>query len=274
MKAKIFVTLIIVGQMAFAQDDSLISYGNFLGASALNFPLTQSSSRIIAGQKPHLSFVPKDPWHEIDGRTNFAGIWEAPATDSTLNGKVILTYVPLDSGWREVSGKVLEVQLNGIRISIPGRIAGETEYFVANFPYRVAEDDYLPPGIYTAKEAGTYTYPTAIGGSRTIHQLDYGHPCGPSPEYLEWLKQTQAAAQLASKQEAKKIKEAEVRAVLWLQSKATNGDASAQFFLGKHYLNGEGCETNRELAIDWFRKAATQGSLEASNELVSLKVSQ
>lgn len=178
-----------------------------------------------------------------------------------------------------MNGQVLGVQPNGIRIMIPGSFNGHgvydnTEYFVANFPYQVAEGDHLRPGVYTAKEAGTYTYPTAIGGSRTIHKLDYGYPCGPSPEYLEWLKRAQAAAQLASKEKAKKIKEAEVRAVLWLQSKASNGDAWAQCDLGEHYLKGEGCETNRALAIEWFKKAAARGSFEASNKLESLKVRQ
>lgn len=69
----------------------------------------------------------------------------------------------------------------------------------------------------------------------------------------------------------KRAEQGQVSAVKWLQPQATNGDASAQCSLGIHYLNGQGCETNRELAIYWLKKAADQGSTEASNKLVTLK---
>jgi TPR repeat protein len=56
-------------------------------------------------------------------------------------------------------------------------------------------------------------------------------------------------------------------AVMWLQSEATNGSVSAQCSLGLHYLNGQGCETNKELAVYWLTQAANQGEIEASNKL-------
>ena len=55
-----------------------------------------------------------------------------------------------------------------------------------------------------------------------------------------------------------------------LQVDATNGDAGSQYSLGMHYLNGMGCETNREQAIEWLQKAAAQGYAAASNKLVAL----
>ncbi len=64
---------------------------------------------------------------------------------------------------------------------------------------------------------------------------------------------------------------AQSNAVRWLQPQATNGDASAQCSLGIHYLNGQGCETNREQAIYWLKKAADQGDTEASNKLAKLQ---
>jgi TPR repeat protein len=54
---------------------------------------------------------------------------------------------------------------------------------------------------------------------------------------------------------------------MWLQSEATNGSVSAQCSLGLHYLNGQGCETNKELAVYWLTQAANQGEIEASNKL-------
>ena len=53
----------------------------------------------------------------------------------------------------------------------------------------------------------------------------------------------------AKKAEQAKFYAAQARAVLWLQTQATNGDASAQCSLGLHYLNGQGCETNVTLCI-------------------------
>ena len=68
-----------------------------------------------------------------------------------------------------------------------------------------------------------------------------------------------------------KIYEAQERAVKWLQSQATNGDAGAECSLGEHYLNGQGCDTNRQQGIYWLQKAADQGDIEASNCLANLK---
>lgn len=73
-----------------------------------------------------------------------------------------------------------------------------------------------------------------------------------------------------AKAEQARIQAVHAKAVIWLQSQATNGSASAQCSLGLHYLTGQGCETNREQGIYWLQKAASNGSLEASNKLVSL----
>lgn len=54
----------------------------------------------------------------------------------------------------------------------------------------------------------------------------------------------------------KRAEQGQVAAVKWLQPQATNGDTSAQCSLGIHYLNGQGCETNRELGIYWLKEQA------------------
>jgi TPR repeat protein len=75
----------------------------------------------------------------------------------------------------------------------------------------------------------------------------------------------------AEKAARAKVYAAQARAVILLQSQATNGSASAQCSLGLRYLNGQGCETNREQAIYWLTQAANQGDQEASNKLASLQ---
>ena len=123
-----------------------------------------------------------------------------------------------------------------------------------------------------AMPVGTYD----MGGS-PIALFD----CGtlPTPEQLRQIKDEEAKAQaLIEKQKAEaqkaaqaKIYAAQARTIIWLQSQATNGDAGAQCNLGEHYLNGQGCETNREQAIYWLQKAAAQGDIEASNKLANLQ---
>jgi len=59
--------------------------------------------------------------------------------------------------------------------------------------------------------------------------------------------------------------------VVRLKSAATGGSASAQFSLALHYLNGKGCETNKDLAIHWLKTASDGGNFGASNKLVELE---
>jgi TPR repeat protein len=100
-----------------------------------------------------------------------------------------------------------------------------------------------------------------------------------TPEKIEQMKEWQAQTDAFNEKQKAKAQEAaqakkfliQSNAVRWLQPQATNGDASAQCSLGLHYLNGQGCETNREQAIYWLTQAANQGDQEASNKLASLK---
>jgi TPR repeat protein len=56
-----------------------------------------------------------------------------------------------------------------------------------------------------------------------------------------------------------------------LNTKANQGNAHAQYYLGKMYANGVGVKRNPDVAIDWLNKAALVGVLEAELELASLK---
>jgi len=49
----------------------------------------------------------------------------------------------------------------------------------------------------------------------------------------------------------------------WGRKTAEQGNAEAQFILGKRYDNGDGVEKNAEEAVEWYRKAAEQGNSDA-----------
>jgi len=93
-------------------------------------------------------------------------------------------------------------------------------------------------------------------------------PPQPTPEQIAAVRE---ASRIKSEREHQKYLQGQTNAVHWLLPQATNGYASAQYSLGEHYLAGLGCETNRDLAIQWLQKAADGGSVEASNKLSQLK---
>jgi hypothetical protein len=83
--------------------------------------------------------------------------------------------------------------------------------------------------------------------------------------------QAEYERQKAERLEALKKQQATQSKVLAfrLQS-ATNGLPTAQYQVGMAYLNGEGVETNKGLAVYWLSKAAAQGNEEAKAKLSGL----
>ena len=124
---------------------------------------------------------------------------------------------------------------------------------------------------FLAIRVGSFRYTGTDGAKYTIAAYDYGKPPVPPPQTPEQIKAAQEAANSRAIANKKKAEQGQVNAVRWLQPQATNGNASAQCRLGLHYLNGQGCETNREQAIYWLRKAADQGDAEASTVLTRLQ---
>ena len=59
----------------------------------------------------------------------------------------------------------------------------------------------------------------------------------------------------------------EQEALKRLCERAENGDAQAQFELGKCYAQGSGVEQSMSDAIEWYRKAAEQGNADAQDDL-------
>jgi hypothetical protein len=206
-----------------------------------------------------MSFIPPDPWRVINGQTNYV----------KLNGV-------------QFCGKIMDVTPHGVLMEgdwgplgtlyFPATGLGDTltqtkfpDYFVTNFPYATFAGQVVPSAErLMAWYAGNCTFKTANGKLQIIRELDYGAPCGPNPVLL-------AAAQ-------KQIQEAEIRRreialkkMELLEQAATNGDSSAQYSLGFHYLHGLGCQTNEVMGLFWLMKAAQQGNLSASNDLQEIE---
>jgi TPR repeat protein len=124
---------------------------------------------------------------------------------------------------------------------------------------------------FLAWQDGTHNYVTVSGSSRTIHALDYGVPCPPPREWIIQHNQAVARANAAAKLKAQSSKFiAQSNAVVWLAPQATNGVASAQYSLALHYLNGEGCATNKDLALYWLKQSSAHGNEEATSKLKGL----
>ena len=56
-------------------------------------------------------------------------------------------------------------------------------------------------------------------------------------------------------------------AVKWFRLAAEQGDADAQFLLGRRYFNGEGVPQDYQEAAKWYRLAAEQGQADAQFSL-------
>ena len=57
--------------------------------------------------------------------------------------------------------------------------------------------------------------------------------------------------------------EDDAKAAAWYEKAAEQGDADAQYLLGRMYHNGEGVPVDMCRAVAWFRKAAEQGLADA-----------
>jgi hypothetical protein len=140
----------------------------------------------------------------------------------------------------------------------------DKQIIVLNYPVtNVAEGQKLN---FSAMQLGT----TNFNGD-TLELWDCGIITNtPPPEEVAAAK---AQAELEAKRRAaekKKFDESQARSFVWLQTQASNGLASSQCSLGLRYLNGQGCESNKDLAVHWLKIASANGDVEASNKLVKI----
>ncbi len=61
------------------------------------------------------------------------------------------------------------------------------------------------------------------------------------------------------------------QAAAWYRRAANQGDADAQYSLGRLYENGTGVPKDTAQAAAWYRKAADQGHADAKQRLETLK---
>lgn len=178
--------------------------------------------------------------------------------------------------WTYFYGVVTGVTADGIIID--GNYAGfngapgfQGEFLVANYPDQAAVGDRINmTSFYLALLAGTYTYTTAAGGSRTIHKLDYGKLYIPPPLTPEQIEaQKKAVADAKVKANAAKLA-GEEKALAANQAAADKGDAYGLLRMGERYRDGEGVEKDPAKAKDYLTKAAAAGSPTAQDELKRL----
>lgn len=56
-----------------------------------------------------------------------------------------------------------------------------------------------------------------------------------------------------------------------IRNHAENGDANAQYFLGRMYYYGDGAEQSDTKAIEWLKKSAEQGNTDAQDFIDKIK---
>ena len=202
------------------------------------------------------NMVPLKPYNPIDPLREVDGIPCAVNPADTNN-------------WAVFAGTVLQVHGNGV-VRIQGQFTGHpyAEFVVVNFPYDVVESQMIgydsEKGIaHYAKIAGTYTYATAMGSTRTIYKLDYGKIYTPPP--LPPLTAEQIEARKAA--ESEKIKKANAKTVQWLEDLAATNDVYGERRLAEKYLHGDGVETNAVKARELLTRAAAQGDKESADML-------
>lgn len=167
--------------------------------------------------------------------------------------------VVADEHWQYISGAV-EFMNNGCLIVRERKDFLETgkHLILTNCPALsakgLAQVVAMPVGIIN-----DFGYPTEL--------WDCGTPYIPPPPTPEQIARAQDAKVKNIIAQHQRSALAESNAVTWLQSQSTNGSPADQFSLAMHYLNGQGCATNRDLAIYWLQQSARAGSEEAARKL-------
>lgn len=245
------VLLSIYGQSGQIQGPSMNQRSGVMVPNPLN-------GQSAPPQRPVI-FSPVDPLRSLDGT-----IWRLSGVDKA-------------NGWVEFQGKVVDVITGGVRLqgSYTGYEGDDLDFFVANFPYSVADNDWLGADsknhtFYLAKEAGTFTYPTVLGGTRTIRKLNYGEIYVPPPPTPEQIAAAKAAADKAKAKADAERKAAQDKALRYNQDLADKGDAYGLMRMGERYRDGEGVPKDLAKARDYLSKAVTAGEPSAADELSRL----
>jgi hypothetical protein len=177
-----------------------------------------------------------NPWRIIDGATQKVnGAW------CVFSGTI--THARAGTTFVFVNGEFHPIY--------PGQgIPFGGEFIVRNYPYEAADGDMVPR-FMTAMPVGVINF-----RQRSMHCLDYGSICaapGTSPTEIAAAKKAADDKALAANEDA-----------------AAHGDAYGLLRMGERYRDGDGVETNLDLARSYLTRAAAAGDMTASNELVVL----
>jgi hypothetical protein len=191
----------------------------------------------------------------------------APIRDPFRKIEGVTNAVTRGGDWYQFSGRIISVTTEGIILSgFYSNPAGpydleEKDFFVANFPYRVADGDFVGGNFdLYARRAGTYTYTTAIGGQHTVHKFEYGQVSGPPPPHQPTAYEKERAKILAERAQAAAAQRkvtADLATFKFHYDRAQAGNEISQRRLAELYAAGIGCEKDTNAAAAWLRAAAT-----------------
>jgi len=173
------------------------------------------------------------------------------------------------NGWYNCRGKIQQVISPGSYVVLPelenSQPSLESEgqsIIVKNVPLDRAEGDLLPS--IRCKYVGNEPITDATGTKRTKHAYDYGVPCDP-PKAAVDRHETQKAFLL------QQYAEASTRHAEFDIDAAESGNPSAQYILGRRYLDGESVPKDETEARRWLEKSAAQGNSDAQATLKELE---
>jgi hypothetical protein len=175
--------------------------------------------------------------------------------------------------WISISGNIIDYSGDTVLLE-----AGTDKIILKHYEFQdgtggILVAQHTPVETKALKVAPEHWAGSKFSPAGTYETWDCGKPYVPSAADIE-----AARKQAADKMEAdtialrKKEHEAQLRAFRTVYSGATNGSPSMQYSLALRYLNGQGCETNKDEGIRWLKIASTNGSYEAASKLAALKV--
>jgi hypothetical protein len=255
------------------------------GKMKLKLILLVFLTAIILARADDLSKMRYDPIRQIGNKVySLQPVYDWVALPSTdRNPRPMQEWIGIsDYKFSALIYKVEEITPDGLIIGSPGEVFGriytgqvysQPPILLRNYP---DADSLVDNQIiqFLALRVGNYQYTGTDGSTVTIAAYDYGKPYVPPPMTPEQIIAAQEAAKARAISDKIKAEHSQVKVVMWLQSQATNGSASAQCSLGLHYLNGQGCDTNHAQGIYWLTHSANQGDVEASNKLAEIQKSQ
>ncbi len=166
-----------------------------------------------------------------------------------------------DPGWQQISVTVREkLSENTYRVSIRTNLV----VVLKNVPFDLFDNQELS---IRCKTVGNESYDARTGDKKreTVPAYDHGLPCDPPKAAID-RHETQNAFLLERYAGASALRaKSDI-------DEAAKGSASAQYLIGRRYLDGEGVRKDEGQARRWLEKSAAQGNLDAQAALQKIGV--